>query len=177
MPANIANSARGPDENDASGGEEDIGDRSFASAGRADREYDVASSSPPSPVAGLFSLRQGRMSRATRAGLQHKEMLKSRKRQLAAVLGALSHGDTLALDQALSASYPFVSTGLGSESAVRIRLSRRREARAARAYRAFRATAPPDENVAPKLPSADFTVVCHSASKCLTYRSFLYFDL
>ncbi|KAF7345457.1 hypothetical protein MVEN_01563800 [Mycena venus] len=64
---------------------------------------------PPSgsPFAGL-GIRKGRPPPITLAGLQHKETLKSRKRQLAAVLGALSHGDTLALDQALSANYPFV---------------------------------------------------------------------
>ncbi|KAH9893543.1 hypothetical protein C8Q73DRAFT_697389 [Cubamyces lactineus] len=67
-------------------------------------------------------------------------MLRSRKRQLAAVLGALAHGDTLALDQALSASYPFVQTGIDYRSGapVRVRLSRRREARLARAYKAYR---------------------------------------
>ncbi|TFK69309.1 hypothetical protein BDN72DRAFT_619552 [Pluteus cervinus] len=55
--------------------------------------------------------RRAKITAATLAGLQHKEMLKSRKRQLAAVLGALSLGDTLALDQALSASYPFLMGG------------------------------------------------------------------
>lgn len=50
-------------------------------------------------------IKKNRSSAATLAGLQHKELLKTRKRQLAAVLGALSHGDTLALDQALSAKY------------------------------------------------------------------------
>ncbi|KAI0640233.1 hypothetical protein C8Q77DRAFT_1153117 [Trametes polyzona] len=46
------------------------------------------------------------------AGLQQKEMLRSRKRQLAAVLGALAQRDTVALDQVLSASYPFIETGI-----------------------------------------------------------------
>ncbi|KAI9067972.1 hypothetical protein FKP32DRAFT_1600863 [Trametes sanguinea] len=84
--------------------------------------------------------RRGRLTRATLAGLAHKEVLRSRKRQLAAVLGALAQGDTLALDQALSASYPFVQTGVDYRSGapVRVRLSRRREARLARAYRAYK---------------------------------------
>ncbi|KAI0369112.1 hypothetical protein BV20DRAFT_1053409 [Pilatotrama ljubarskyi] len=84
--------------------------------------------------------RRGRLTRATLAGLQHKEMLRSRKRQLAAVLGALAHGDTLALDQALSASYPFVQTGVDYRSGapVRVRPSRRREAKLARAFRAYK---------------------------------------
>jgi hypothetical protein len=54
------------------------------------------------------SIRRPKMSPAALAGLHHKEMLKSRKRQLAAVLGVLSHGDSLALDQALSANYAAV---------------------------------------------------------------------
>ncbi|KAF8524167.1 hypothetical protein JB92DRAFT_3253786 [Gautieria morchelliformis] len=61
---------------------------------------------PAAAAAGAaVPLRKNRSSAATLAGLQHKELLKTRKRQLAAVLGALSHGDTLALDQALSARY------------------------------------------------------------------------
>lgn len=74
-------------------------------------------------------LSKGKLSPATYAGIAHKEMLKTRKRQLAAVLGALSHGDTLALDQALSATYPvaglipmsFASSVAGDE--VRMRMS------------------------------------------------------
>jgi len=45
---------------------------------------------------------RGKLAGAMVAGLQHKELLKARKRQLAAVMGVLSHGDTLALDQALA---------------------------------------------------------------------------
>ncbi|KZV80133.1 hypothetical protein EXIGLDRAFT_845835 [Exidia glandulosa HHB12029] len=50
--------------------------------------------------------RKARVSAATIAGLQHKDMLKTRKRQLASVLGAITNGDELALDQALVAHYP-----------------------------------------------------------------------
>ncbi|GJJ11448.1 hypothetical protein Clacol_005681 [Clathrus columnatus] len=60
-----------------------------------------------------FIIHKNKVSPATLAGLQHKELLKTRKRQLAAVLGALSHGDTLALDQALSARYIGVGMGAG----------------------------------------------------------------
>jgi hypothetical protein len=42
-------------------------------------------------------LRKGKLSAVTRAGLKHKEMLKARKRQLAAVLDALCLGNTFAL--------------------------------------------------------------------------------
>lgn len=83
--------------------------------------------------------RRGRVSAATLAGLQHKEMLKARKRQLAAVLGALSLGDTLALDQALSANYPSFgedANGInGGKKEPKMRLSRRRNVRMARIAR------------------------------------------
>lgn len=112
---------------------------------------------------------KGRMSAATLAGLQHKEMLKNRKRQLAAVLGALSHGDTLALDQALSARYPFGLTGdlnNGGEPA-RIRLSVRRAPRLARAARARRANKPDAQS---GFPSRKFTLVYPSTSRFFLNR-------
>ncbi|PPQ72447.1 hypothetical protein CVT26_003776 [Gymnopilus dilepis] len=66
---------------------------------------------PPPPYPGQLEMlkkKRGKLTAVTLAGLQHKEMLKTRKRQLAAVMGALSHGDTFALDQALaSASYGY----------------------------------------------------------------------
>lgn len=165
VPVNMAGSAHGLDDSNNSGAEDDLGERGVPVGGRLDREYDAVGTPPPAIPSGLGGQKKGRLPRATRAGLQHKEMLKSRKRQLAAVLGALSHGDTLALDQALSANYPFISAGLGGDARMRIRLSRRRDARVARAYRAFRATMPPPEDVKPIFPSSDFTLVCHSASE------------
>lgn len=162
VPANMTGSAHGLDESNVSGGEDDLGERGAPAGGRLDREYDTGGAPPPGGPSGQ---RKGKLSRATKAGLQHKEMLKSRKRQLAAVLGALSHGDTLALDQALSANYPFVNSALGGESKMRIRLSRRRDARAARAFRAFRATMPPLEDARHQFPSSDFTVVHPSTSE------------
>ncbi|KAI0630604.1 hypothetical protein C8Q77DRAFT_1134189 [Trametes polyzona] len=142
-----------------SGAEDDLGDRAIPS-GR-DRDGDAVAVGVPGGGGGTgggggvglttgggfltYLLqgrgpRRGRLTRATLAGLQHKEMLRSRKRQLAAVLGALAQGDTLALDQALSASYPFIQTGIDYRSGapVRVRLSHRREARLARAFKAYR---------------------------------------
>jgi len=58
----------------------------------------------PAPV---MPARRIRLSRATRAWLSNKEMLKTRKRQLTAVLGAMYTGDSPALDQALSSVQPF----------------------------------------------------------------------
>ncbi|PPQ80663.1 hypothetical protein CVT25_001625 [Psilocybe cyanescens] len=73
---------------------------------------------PPAPFPGQLSMvarKRGKLMAVTLAGLQHKELLKSRKRQLAAVMGALSHGDTLALDQALTgASYGYRGYGSGA---------------------------------------------------------------
>ncbi|KAH9479745.1 hypothetical protein JR316_0008340 [Psilocybe cubensis] len=75
---------------------------------------------PPAPFPGQLAMvarKRGKLMAVTLAGLQHKELLKSRKRQLAAVMGALSHGDTLALDQALtSASYGYRAYGAGGLS-------------------------------------------------------------
>ncbi|EIW59816.1 uncharacterized protein TRAVEDRAFT_20106 [Trametes versicolor FP-101664 SS1] len=101
------------------------------------------------------------------AGLQHKMLLRSRKRKLALVLGVLALVlgvlalvlgvlalvlgvlalvlgvlalvlGVLALDHALSASYPFVQTGIDYRSGApaRMRLSQRRDARIARVFRA-----------------------------------------
>lgn len=111
-------------------------------------------------------VRKGRLSVATLAGLQHKEMLKNRKRQLAVVLGALSHGDTLALDQALSARYPFgIAGGLLSGESVRTRLSNRKGPRLARAAKARRLNNQESGEMETfKFPTRKFTFVCHSAT-------------
>ena len=108
--------------------------------------------------------RRGRLTKAMVAGIQHKEMLKNRKRQLAAVLGALTHGDTLALDQALSANYPFTLGLAGDQDPPRVRLSRRRAAVLARAFKAFE-SAHPDAGRVPLVAGAEFTYVCPSASE------------
>ncbi|GLB43287.1 hypothetical protein LshimejAT787_1301880 [Lyophyllum shimeji] len=119
-------------------------------------QHEVAEIYQPPPA----RLRRGRLTAATLAGLQHKEMLRTRKRQLAAVLGALSHGDTLALDQALSASYPFNGLGGGEGGEGRkLRLSRRRNVRIQRAVR--RMPRHPDQ--AP-FPVCEFSFLCHSAT-------------
>lgn len=131
---------------------------------------------PPPPFPGQLSIviqKRGKLTAATLAGLQHKEMLKSRKRQLAAVMGALSHGDTLALDQALSASYPLIGGvtgsmgggGSGGGEAVRVHKSKRKTIRLARAMKLTRASRHPD---AAPFPTSDFGFVCPSASKSLS---------
>ncbi|KAJ7173465.1 hypothetical protein C8R46DRAFT_1255648 [Mycena filopes] len=171
VPAN-ASASPGHDTGDPhSGGEDDPGDRGPPGGRTDDRDaatVDVYQPPSGSPWAGL-GIRKGRPPRITLAGLQHKETLKSRKRQLAAVLGALSHGDTLALDQALSASYPFVtpgfdSSGNGNSAAAtppRVRLSRRLGPRLARAARYSEKYRHPDKRA---FLSCAFTFACPSST-------------
>lgn len=139
-------------------------------------EYDHSSQSgdqdpvSPSTTSGstlsLLPGRKPKMSAAARAGLQHKEVLKSRKKQLAAVLGALSHGDTLALDQALSARYPYGLPGelKGALVPPKTRLSKRKGPRILRELRTKNVDGP--ENLDSDFPSGDFSFVQDSASKC-----------
>lgn len=98
-----------------------------------------------------------KISAITRAGIRHKETLKTRKGQLSAVLGALTNGDTLALDQALSSNYFYSSPTL------RIRHSRRTRARKTRAVRDALKLRHPDLL---GLPTAKFTFSCPSPSEC-----------
>lgn len=130
VPANMSGSVNGREVSLPLSVEEGMGN-SVLSTGRPDQDLDILVA-PPSSVAQLPW--KGKISPSTLAGLQHKELLKHRKRQLAAVLGALSLGDALALDQALSTHLPFVSTMFGSDSILpKVRLSRRRGPRRARA--------------------------------------------
>ncbi|KAF8159853.1 hypothetical protein B0H34DRAFT_655742 [Crassisporium funariophilum] len=149
-----------------------------------DRDRDHESSTTPPPVypppafpgqLSLLAQKRGKLTAATLAGLQHKELLKIRKRQLAAVMGALSHGDTLALDQALSASYPLIgglgsgnvssalagNTGGGRQDAQHVRKSKRMPTRLARAMKLTRVPRHPD---AAPFPSSEFGYVCSSAT-------------
>jgi hypothetical protein len=160
VPANASNSFRGMHDPGSTDGQDEPTDRGIPT-GRS--EYEVAEAYTPPSAISMLSHRKGKLSAATLAGLQHKEMLKIRKRQLAAVLGALSHGDTLALDQALSANYPFIGSGfddLKSGELPKVRLSRRRAVRMARATR--RHPRHPDQL---PFPVCSFSFVCPSASE------------
>lgn len=165
VPANPAANGPGHESNGSGSGDDEPTDRAIPT-GRPEHEYDAVGAANSS---GTLLQMKNRMSRATLAGLQHKEMLKNRKRQLAAVLGALTHGDTLALDQALSANYPFANSGLAadmqSQDLIKVRLSRRPVARLARAFRAFQTQLPPSDKPHP-FPQSEFPFKFHSASKC-----------
>lgn len=168
VPANMTGAPHGPESGSGSGGEDEITDRAIPT-GRTDQEYDAMGlQNSSASLSGGVAQRRGRLSKATLAGLQYKELLKNRKRQLAVVLGALSQGDSLALDQALSTTYPFAYNRLtndGSPPEVKVRPSKRKAVRVARAYKAFyeslRAQNPDAHH---DFPETEFTFVCHSSS-------------
>ena len=163
VPTNTSSSSRGHDAGSGQSGEDEPTDRN----GHGQLDHTSLGGFSSTTSSGIPGQRKGKLSSATLAGLQHKEMLKQRKRQLAAVLGAISHGDTLALDQALSSNYPLTSMGLSSDPAsaqsVKVRLSKRRGPRLARSARALNVAAPP-QKVA--FAVSNFLFVCHSASEC-----------
>jgi hypothetical protein len=167
VPANIGNRG-GLDGEEAGGGREEM-ERGIPTGrtegGGGGSESATEAYRPTAGQLGMLGQKRGKLAAVTLAGLQHKEMLKSRKRQLAAVLGALSHGDTLALDQALSANYPFVPGGRFDDvknMEIPVRLSKRTTVRLARAMRIKRVPRHPD---AIPLPASEFTFVCPSASE------------
>ena len=175
VPANASLSPHGHDIGSGHSGEDEPIERGGLGDGRFD--HDLADSLSV-PSSGMSGQRRGKLTPATLAGLQHKEMLRHRKRQLAAVLGAISHGDTLALDQALTSYYPFANMGLSTDmksvEPVRVRLSCRKGPRLARSAKALidlNASLPSSKNTSSSakkiiFPSSGFLFVCHSASEC-----------
>ncbi|EGN95117.1 hypothetical protein SERLA73DRAFT_187432 [Serpula lacrymans var. lacrymans S7.3] len=172
VPANASASLQGHDIGlDHLGSEEEpfLG-AGVLTSGRPDQN--VTDNAVVAPLPGILPQRRGKMTASTLAGLQHKEMLKYRKRQLAAVLGALSHGDTLALDQALSSHYPFTITNIGfaadtnNPDPPRIRLSRRRGPRFSRAARIRLSDSSNGVRNVSRVasPTCQFAFVCRSAT-------------
>ncbi|KAJ3718735.1 hypothetical protein C8R42DRAFT_697262 [Lentinula raphanica] len=146
------------------------GDGAGAGAGAAEGE----GKTPISAMRRLLARKRNRLSAVTLAGLQHKEMLKARKRQLATVLGALSIGDMLALDQALSnqTNYPFLgsspltssASGIDVSSAStppKVRLSKRSGPRLARR---LVGRLKENERSRVQVPESKFSFVCHSTT-------------
>ena len=185
VPANAGNSPRGGvdgEEAGGGGGGREEMERGIPTGrtegGGGGGESAMEAYRPTAGQLGLLGQKRGKLAAVTLAGLQHKEMLKSRKRQLAAVLGALSHGDTLALDQALSANYPFVPGGrfedVKNMEMPRVRLSKRTTVRLARALRIKRIPRHPD---AIPLPASEFTFVCPSASEWWRFLPFYFLFL
>ena len=108
-----------------------------------------------------------RLSRAARAALMHKEMIKSRKKQLSIIVGTLSQYDPLALDAALY-DYP-LSKGTGRDARQPlVRLSRRPERRRSRTFDTALKELPVNQtNDNAKVPECDFTFESDSASERL----------
>ncbi|KAG9223696.1 hypothetical protein CCMSSC00406_0004963 [Pleurotus cornucopiae] len=166
VPAHVIGSPRGPDRASAqAGGDDEAGEGSIGEDGNGERGAGGDGTSTFTVPLSMLARRRGRLSAATVAGLKHKELLKSRKRQLAAVLGALSVGDTLALDQALSTTYPLNSPMYddpkGTNKPPRIRLSQRKGPRLGRAARHAMKFRHPDSV---PLPTCQFTFNCPSAT-------------
>jgi hypothetical protein len=170
VPANASASPRGHDTGSGqSGGEDDPVERAIPTGRGEGSDFSDTLHSVPSSGLGQ---RKGKITPTTLAGLQHKEMLKNRKRQLAAVLGALSHGDTLALDQALSGNYPFIAAGFHdprNSKPPKVRLSRRPGPRRARQMRNALNTALLRHPDAAPFPKCEFTFSFPSASELSSY--------
>ncbi|KAG1801771.1 hypothetical protein EV424DRAFT_1647836 [Suillus variegatus] len=161
VPANMSGAVQGREAEPQLGAEDEILDNLALLNGRANNGLDL-SALPPSVTP---TPRKGKITPSTLAGLQHKELLKHRKRQLAAVLGALSLGDTLALDQALSTHLPFAGSMIRSGSnPPKVRLSRRPGPRLARAAKAHASTASLPPQKKPSFPSAQFAFTFSSAT-------------
>ncbi|KAG1878710.1 hypothetical protein C8R48DRAFT_745298 [Suillus tomentosus] len=161
VPANMSGAAQGREAEPQLGAEDEILDNLALLNGRANNGLDL-SALPPSVTP---TPRKGKITPSTLAGLQHKELLKHRKRQLAAVLGALSLGDTLALDQALSTHLPFAGSMIRSGSnPPKVRLSRRPGPRLARAAKVHASTASLPPQKKPSFPSAQFAFTFSSAT-------------
>jgi hypothetical protein len=98
---------------------------------------------------------QGKLLPATMVGLRKKQVLKHRRRQLAGLLGSLSLGDSLALDQALLAKQALLNEkrsgagGYARNARQNSRLKRRRASRVVRRHR----TLPPPPAPSPTPPS------------------------
>ncbi|KAL5537028.1 hypothetical protein ACEPAF_851 [Sanghuangporus sanghuang] len=152
----VAAHARGGDDTAPEGGEETADDALPVDRGVAE----VVNVPPPVPPPLVIPPKKGKLSRATQAGLQLKEILKSRKRQFADVLSALSHNDSYALDHALSSTHPF---GRRAEGQL-VHLSRRPQRRKARAIsaatRKLLSVPSISENV--RVPESSFAFICDS---------------
>jgi hypothetical protein len=174
VPAHLSGSQMGPDAADVHSGEEEQqqpGERvppSFASTAAASA---AVGSSPEESFQGGAegNGRQGKVLPATMVGLRKKQVLKHRRRQLAALLGSLSLGDSLALDQALLANYALLNekrSGVGRNARHKSRLIRRRASRVVRRHRTL-PPPPPSEPTRRIFPDREFTFLSSNAGVSL----------
>lgn len=115
---------------------------------------------------------QGKVLPATMVGLRQKQVLRHRRRQLAALLGSGSGspslGDSLALEQALLANNCALlndnRSGLGRNARLKSRLIRRRASRAAvRRHCTLAPPPPPSERTCRIFPDSEFTFLSSNA--------------
>ncbi|KAH9000187.1 hypothetical protein EDB92DRAFT_1812590 [Lactarius akahatsu] len=166
VPAHLSGSQMGPDSSDVHSGEEEppiervlpgFVSPTGTPASVAATTAGAASEEEPSGAETVG--RQGKVLPATMVGLRQKEMLKHRKRQLAAALSAPLLGDSLALDQALLANYTLLNenrAGMGRNARLKSRPMRRRASRVVRRRRA--PPAPPASSPTRHIfPDGEFT--------------------
>ena len=176
VPAHLSGSQMGPDSSDVHSGEEEPpADRvlpAFASPiGTPGTVAAAAAVAPEEEPSGTEMVdRQGKMLPATMVGLREKEMLKHRKRQLAAVLSTPLIGDSLALDQALLANYTFLNEDRsGKHARLKSRFIRRRPPRVVRRHRAQSAPHP-SAPIRRIFPDSEFTFLSLSTGVYLLDR-------
>lgn len=172
VPAHLSGSQMGPDAADVHSGEEEQqlpGERVPPSPAAA------SAAEASSPVEEQFQGgkegdgRQGKVLPATMVGLRKKQVLKHRRRQLAALLGSHSLGDSLALDQALLANYTLLKekrSGVGRNARHKSRLIRRRASRVVRRHRTL-PPPPPSEPTRRIFPDREFTFLSSNAGVSL----------
>lgn len=144
-----------------SGGQLGGGDVSFART--------MAVAVPSQQQTGSTHPRKFNASPATMTGMKQKEMLKSRKRQVLAVVNSLPNAETLALDQALASQLPWYRPA----SSVHPRIQRASRLRthigSSQAYSKM-LSASADHNVIPSWDQVPFTFECLSPSEYLMHH-------
>lgn len=203
VPAHLSGSQMGPDSADVhSAGEEEgeeeeglssgaerggplptnNGSSGFAASSSADAVPDEQEEGPSPSGGGGTEMdggrrRGGRVLPATMVGLRQKEMLKYRRRQLAAALGMpAALGDSLALDQALLAKYALLNesggrSGMSRNSRLKSRWVCRRASRVVGRHRSL-APARPSETTRRIFPDGEFTFTRLNAGVSFLFGSF-----
>ena len=176
VPAHLSGSQMGPDSSDVHSCEEEppverVLPGGFSSpTGTPVTATAVEAAPEEEPGSAGTDGRLGKVLPATMVGLRQKELLKHRKRQLAAALSAPMLGDSLALDQALLANYTLLNenrSGVGRHARLKSRLlMRRRPSRVVRRRRAQ--PVPPTSSPARRIfPDSEFTFLRFSAGVCV----------
>jgi hypothetical protein len=202
VPAHLSGSQMGPDSADVhSAGEEEEeeglsseverggplptnnGSSGFAASSFADVVPDGQEEGPSPSGGGGAEMdggrrRGGRVLPATMVGLRQKEMLKYRRRQLAAALGMpAALGDSLALDQALLAKYALLNesgrrSGVSRNGRLKSRWVRRRASRVVRRHRSLAPARPSETTTRRIFPDGEFTFTRLNAGVSFLFGSF-----